>query len=304
MERDSVYFRQAQLLLRAIPFVAGERCFALKGGTAINLFHLPMPRLSVDIDLTYLPIEDRDTSLSSARAALERIVSAMMSVSPRMEAQVDYVSAEGLRAWVADAGVRVKIEINPVLRGAIVEPATMEVHPEVQEVLGFAEIQVLQRPDLYGGKICAALDRQHPRDLFDIHRLLEADGLTRQVFEGFLIYLISHGRPIAELLSPRLKDISTAYENQFMGMTEQPVSQEVLIEARDSLLRQIANRITESDKEFLLSVKRGTPQWERLSFAGVAQLPAVRWKQENIRKMTSAHRQAALSRLESVLEGL
>ena len=51
-----VYRRQVQLLIRVLPSIAEEACFALKGGTAINLFVRDMPRLSVDIDLTYLPV--------------------------------------------------------------------------------------------------------------------------------------------------------------------------------------------------------------------------------------------------------
>jgi hypothetical protein len=46
-------------LIRVLPSIAEEACFALKGGTAINLFVRDMPRLSVDIDLTYLPVQPR-----------------------------------------------------------------------------------------------------------------------------------------------------------------------------------------------------------------------------------------------------
>ena len=59
MPAAEMYRRQAALLVRTIPLVDEERCFALKGGTAINLFVRDMPRLSVDIDLTYLPNHDR-----------------------------------------------------------------------------------------------------------------------------------------------------------------------------------------------------------------------------------------------------
>jgi predicted nucleotidyltransferase component of viral defense system len=54
--KDSPYYKQVELMLKIIPLVAAERCFALKGGTAINLFVRDMPRFSVDIDLTYLAI--------------------------------------------------------------------------------------------------------------------------------------------------------------------------------------------------------------------------------------------------------
>lgn len=56
-----------------VPFVATEKEFALKGGTAINLFIRDMPRLSVDIDLTYVPVADRATSLKAIDAGMKRI---------------------------------------------------------------------------------------------------------------------------------------------------------------------------------------------------------------------------------------
>ncbi|TCQ91865.1 nucleotidyltransferase AbiEii toxin of type IV toxin-antitoxin system [Rahnella sp. JUb53] len=63
MDRESIYYRQVQLLLQLLPFIAKHDCFALKGGTAINLFIRNFPRLSVDIDLVYLPVLDREESL-------------------------------------------------------------------------------------------------------------------------------------------------------------------------------------------------------------------------------------------------
>ena len=73
MAVDETYRRQVALLVRTLPFVAEETCFALKGGTAINLFIRDMPRLSVDIDLTYLPLSDRAASLSEIDSTLRRI---------------------------------------------------------------------------------------------------------------------------------------------------------------------------------------------------------------------------------------
>lgn len=67
------YRSQVALLIRILPFVAEEPDFALKGGTAINLFVRDMPRLSVDIDLTYLPVQDRKASLAAIDAAMKRI---------------------------------------------------------------------------------------------------------------------------------------------------------------------------------------------------------------------------------------
>src|ERR1700675_2729843 len=67
------YRKQVALLVRILPLIAEEACFALKGGTAINLFVRNMPRLSVDVDLTYLPLLPRAESLAAIDAAMKRI---------------------------------------------------------------------------------------------------------------------------------------------------------------------------------------------------------------------------------------
>jgi predicted nucleotidyltransferase component of viral defense system len=73
MPMDESYRKQVALLVKIVPLVAKEVVFALKGGTAINLFLRNMPRLSVDIDLTYLPVKDRASSLKEIDTAMHRI---------------------------------------------------------------------------------------------------------------------------------------------------------------------------------------------------------------------------------------
>ena len=86
--RESPYFEQALLMLRVIPHVSSEECFALKGGTAINLFLRDMPRLSVDIDLAYLPVADeRDKALANISSALMRIGAAIRKAMPGVKIQ-------------------------------------------------------------------------------------------------------------------------------------------------------------------------------------------------------------------------
>lgn len=70
LDDNNIYRKQVQLLVRVLPLVDTEKCFALKGGTAINLFYRILPRLSVDIDLLYIPMDDRETALINIKAAL------------------------------------------------------------------------------------------------------------------------------------------------------------------------------------------------------------------------------------------
>jgi len=304
VDDESVYWQQVRLLVRTLPFVARQPVFALKGGTAINLFLHDMPRLSVDIDLAYLPIEDRPTSLQACKHALSEIAEAMRSTSPQHDVLEQLGREDELRLLVRDAGVQIKVEVSPVLRGAVFPSVPRDIHPFAADTFGFAHMLILSEPDLYGGKICAALDRQHPRDLFDVMLLLRSGGFSRAVMDAFLVYLISHGRPMAELLRPRPKDLTEAFVNQFQGLTREPVELGQLLQARIELQSEIARQLTDTDKQFLLSVKRDQPDWALHPIAGIDQLPAVQWKLQNVRAMTPQKRLESIDRLEAVLNQL
>ena len=239
MAFNDFYLRQVRLLVRVLPFVAAEPCFALKGGTAINLFIRDVPRLSVDIDLTYLPVEPRDTSLAAITAALKRIAAGIKTGVPGAQVTMSPREAEATKLVVRSEGSQIKIEVTPVLRGSVFEPKIRAVSETVESTFGFAEIAVVSFADLYAGKIVAALDRQHPRDLFDIRDLLRTEGITDDLRQAFLIYLVSHDRPMSEVLEPNRKDLTEEYAKGFEGMTEEAVSLLELAEAREALIATI-----------------------------------------------------------------
>src|SRR6202045_4292293 len=87
------YRKQVALLVRILPLIVEEACFALKGGTPINLFVRDMPRLSVDIDLTYVPVAPRTESLAAIDAAMKRIVARVQKAIP--DAKVTTSGSEG-----------------------------------------------------------------------------------------------------------------------------------------------------------------------------------------------------------------
>ncbi|WP_416399175.1 nucleotidyl transferase AbiEii/AbiGii toxin family protein [Allohahella sp. A8] len=301
MDKSSIYYRQVSLLLRLLPIVAEQTVFALKGGTAINLFIRNFPRLSVDIDLAYLPLEPRDAALLHARAALQQIV-ARTKAQPMLNASLHDNKLDELRVIVSSGDAVVKIEVSPVARGTLHEPITLSVVTAVEEEFGYAEIAVVSLPDLYGGKLCAALDRQHPRDLFDVYMLLRHEGITREIFTGFLTYALGHPRPIHELMAPRWKALTESYQDEFAGMTNTAVTQAQLEQTRTDMAAALQMHFTERDRNFLLSFKRGTPDWNLFDEPAAAQLPAVRWKLMNIEKLaTNAVRhQQQIALLESV----
>lgn len=303
MAYRDLYEKQVALLVRVMPFVADEAAFALKGGTAINLFVRDMPRLSVDIDLTYVPVEPREASLKGIDAAMRRIGATISKnlkgarVAPRI------LNPENIAAKldVELDGARIKIEVTPVSRGCVYAPVTMSVSAQVEENFGFAETQVVSFPDLYAGKIVAALDRQHPRDLFDVRQLLATEGLSDELRAAFIVYMLSHNRPMSEVLAPRLKDLALEFDRGFVGMTTEPVALDDLLGARDALIADAVGNMPDEHRKFLIGFKRGEPDWQLLGLPHVADLPAVKWRQQNYDKLGKDERAGEVEKLERVL---
>jgi predicted nucleotidyltransferase component of viral defense system len=303
LDSSNIYYKQVQLLLEVLPYINNESCFALKGGTAINMFVRDMPRLSVDIDLMYLPVEDRTSSLKHIAESLERIAqeidkSLRGSKVYRLEQRGDRTLS---KLQVERAAVRIKIETSPVMRGTVKEPMIKMVSPKVEEVFGFGETVVVHHDDLYAGKICAALDRQHPRDFFDVRGLLDNEGISDSLMNVFIVYLISSSQPISKLLQPNLIDISHTFEEQFVGMTTEPIELKLLTDTRKELIRLLHQKLTQKHKAFLLGFKKGDPDWSLLPFKNIDALPSVKWKMLNLEKMDKAKHAEALKKLERSL---
>lgn len=285
MAYSDAYRRQVELLIQTLPHVGDEHCFALKGGTAINLFIRDMPRLSVDIDLTYLPIADRPASLAEIDAALKRIAERIRHSdnSIQITESAPHTQREITKLVVrARDRTQIKIEVTPVLRGCVYSPQIMPVSAKVEDQFGFAETHVLSFEDLYAGKIMAALDRQHPRDLFDVHLLLENEGISNDSRAALIVYLISHDHSPHSLLDPVLRDISQDFEKNFIGMTEDVITLDTLLDARNRLIADVTGKMPDHHKEFLVSFYNRNPDWQLLGLEGVSTLPAVKWRELNL----------------------
>ena len=241
MPASEHYRRQVGLLIRVLPLVAEEQVFALKGGTAINLFIRDLPRLSVDIDLTYLPVAGRPESLADIDAAMQRIAERARAGLPGTRVHEAILVNDGAvnKVFVRDGDVQVKIEVTPVIRGCVYDPTRRTVTARVEAEFGFAETQLVSFADLYAGKLVAALDRQHPRDLFDVKGLLADEGIVGNM--------------------PR------------------------------------------AHKDLLMSFEAGRPDWSLIDVPQAAELPAVRWRQENLNKLDHHRREALLDGLRAAL---
>jgi hypothetical protein len=300
---DEAYRKQAALVVKIVPFVAADPSFALKGGTAINLFLRDMPRLSVDLDLTYVPVADRAASLKGIDAAMRRIAKGVHRGIPgaRVNTSAPKGEKDITKLIVRADDAQIKIEVTPVLRGCVYEPAVRSVSARVEAEFGFAEMPVVSFADLYAGKIVAALDRQHPRDLFDVRDLLAYEGIDDALRKAFIVYLLSHDRPMAEVLAPARLDVTVEYKRGLEGLVDKPVTLDELLRAREDLIREIVGKMPLQHRRFLLSVKRGEPDWTLLDLPSAKDLPAVRWKLENLAKLSAAKRSQLLAGLSDAL---
>jgi Nucleotidyl transferase AbiEii toxin, Type IV TA system len=255
----------------------------------------------VDIDLTDVPVQPRPESLAAIDAALGRIIDrAKKSIRG---AQIMQTRIEGARTrlLVRAEGVQTKIEVTPVLRGCVYRPDLRGVAEVVEETFGFAEMPIVSFADLYAGKLLAALDRQHPRDFFDVRDLLANEGIDDALRRAFIVYLISHDRPMHEVLRARRKDISEEFLHGFNGMTENPITIEELVAAREAMIAGIVGKMRIAHRKFLISFERGEPDWNLLGLPAAADLPAVKWRQINLDTLTREKRTALVGKLENVL---
>jgi hypothetical protein len=279
---DSTYLRQAELVVRCIPAIAAEPSFAIKGGTAINLFQLNLPRLSVDIDLTFLPVTDRSTAIAGINAALQRI-------EKRLEARGIAVRTRGTDVSRKIAcfanGAEIKIEPNFILRGTAYPVRKLELSSKMSEIVGVsAEMQVLSFKELYGGKVCAALDRQHPRDLFDMAQFYKSHSLD-EIKEGFLVLALGHNRPLHELLGPMIQEQSEIFDQQFAGMSDVPFSYDEHLATLERLTADVKGLFDDGDKQRLLDFVSLSGEENAWGIPHFDELPAIRWKRRNLESL-------------------
>lgn len=303
---DNSYAQTVRLLLAVASDVFANEIFAMKGGTAINLFVQDMPRLSVDIDVVYLPWA------TPREAALRAIADEIAAIAARLEAlglTSRAIASKGMgdtKLIVENDTSQVKIEVNVVFRGAIMPTERRSLCARTAEMFSAElELPTLQPDELYGSKLVAAMDRQHPRDLFDVWNLYQSGGLSAATIECFVTYLAGHNRPTHEVLFCNEKEITDEFHNGFVGMTTgEPVPLETLLETRARLCADLPKLLTDKHRQFLVGLANAEPNWSLLACPYAADLPALRWKLANLetfRKSRPADFQKQARELESKL---
>jgi predicted nucleotidyltransferase component of viral defense system len=280
---NPIYLDTARLLIQVAPRVFSEDTFALKGGTAINLFIRNMPRLSVDLDLVFVDHAlPRDQALAQIGEALQRSAEQLRhrGFQTRIQPAVD---ASETKLLVRRGPVEVKIEVNFVMRGTVHPVCRTALLPRARDaLLADLEIPVVSLEDAYGGKLVAAMDRQHPRDLFDVMQLFAHEGITAGIRHAFVIYLASHNRPVHEVLFAAPRDITQEFQRTFQGMTAEPVALDDLLATRERLMHELQSTLDANERRFLLTLVANQPDWSLLNVPHVHELPGVRWKLQNL----------------------
>ena len=295
---DDIYRRQVALLFRIIPPVFRIKDLAVHGGTAINLFYKNMPRYSVDIDLTYIPITDRRTSIDVINTHLTQLKQMIERTVPGIKV---VHKPDVLKLQCSYEGAMVKIEVNGTKRGIIGATGDHMLCARAQNEFQMGcKARIVSFSQLYGGKITAALSRQHPRDLFDC-KYMEIDNF-KDVKDGFMLCLLGSDKPIIESLRPNSIDQTEALEKQFAGMSDVPFSYADYEDARINLVKMVNDNLDSADKDFLLSFEVGNPIWNLCCAGDLSAYPSIRWKQQNIIKLKEINPQKHLDGINKLRE--
>lgn len=287
MIMHEIYKKQVALLIRIMPSIYRIEDFAVHGGTAINLFHKNMPRYSVDIDLTYTRIQGREESFASIKKHLKTLKAYIEKSIPNIRVIPKY---NVLKLHCTLNGATVIIEVNGTKRGIIAPTEDIMLCQKAQEEFSMSCIaRIVSFSELYGGKIAAALSRQHPRDLFDC-KYMEISSFD-EVKKGFIFNLLGSDKPIIESLQPNRINQSPALENQFQGMSNIEFTYKDYEQAREHLISLVNNSLTKTDKEFIISFEEGNPDWSKCIAGDLSNYPSVQWKLQNIHKLKAENLQ-------------
>ena len=285
---NPTYVQTVNLLLDIAPTVFQTPRFAMKGGTALNLFVQDLPRLSVDIDVVFINhLADRDTALEEIAQEIQRIEGATAEMGYETRTRKVHGGDE-VKLDIFSAEAEVKVEVNFVFRGTVLPVQTRSLSEKTQALFSKnIQIPVLSPSELYGSKLVAAMDRQHPRDLFDVIKMYESHGLTQEILDCFVVYLAGHNRPVHEVLFSNPHPMEETFKNEFVGMTSEPIELDALLNTQQQLMAELPQALTQNHRNFLLSLVQATPDWSLLPFNHLQNMPAIKWKLQNLINLKS-----------------
>lgn len=187
---------------------------------------------------------------------------------------------------VGNGAAQVKVEVNFVFRGTVLPALTRALVASAESLFTTAvSVPVLATPELYGSKLVAAMDRQHPRDIFDVMLMRQHHDWHDALTDCFVAYLAGHNRPVHEVLFPKVKPLAVSFSSEFAGMTRDDVSLDALVQTQVHLINELPKRLRPHHKQFLLSLVQCDPAWELMPYAHLRELPALKWKLLNLNKL-------------------
>lgn len=285
-EMKEEYLDVVRLLVRVAPVIFAEPGYALKGGTAINLFVRDLPRLSVDLDLVFTDYRlNRTNSLAAISTGLGNMASRVSKLGLQVHVS-SKTDGEETKLFIRQGRTEVKVEINQVLRGTMHPVVSMRMVQSARDQLkADLRLPVLSADELYGGKLVAALDRNHPRDWFDVMLLLKQEGITASIRRCFVAYLAAHNRPPHEVLFGPAKSLAESFDREFLGMTSHAVSLTELEDVQRVVRNELPNQLDEAERRFLVSLVSNVPDWTLLGIPHLQHMPAIRWKLTNLERL-------------------
>lgn len=301
IDNFNIFFKsQAELVLEILGLFDWENCFALKGGTAINYFYSNMPRLSIDIDLVYLPVKSRTETIKEIKIRLADFINKINGIYKQVKIIKESESNPVGILYIDNGKAKIKIEPNIVIRGTVLPVKNASLNQDVMKYFGQElEVKCLDFKEIIAGKLVAAVDRQHPRDIFDIMLFLDNNHTNEleHVIELFIIYLSQSNRPFSELLNPKYNDFENAYKTSFIGMLRKEVNLNILIKKRIEIFEIVKNNVKSRHKEFLISLLNLEPKWDLIAFKNIKNLPGILWKLKNIEKMNDEKRKNEINKI-------
>jgi len=285
---NPAYVQTVNLLLDIAPTVFQAPRFAMKGGTALNLFVQDLPRLSVDIDVVFIDhLPDRVTALEEIAQEIQRIEAATAEMGYGTRTRKVHGGDE-VKLDIFSADAEVKVEVNFVFRGTVLPVQTRSLSEKTQALFSKnIQLPLLSPSELYGSKLVAAMDRQHPRDLFDVLKMYESHGLTQEILDCFVVYLAGHNRPVHEVLFSNPQPIEGTFKNEFVGMTSEPINLDALLNTQQRLMTELPQTLTQNHRNFLLSLVQAKPDWSLLPYEHLQDMPAIKWKLQNLSNLKS-----------------
>ena len=290
-----IRLRQLLIEFRKHPFLR-ER-LVLKGGTAVNLFYLELARLSVDIDLNYIGQLDREEMQRERPGIITATEQITKALGYKVQSSADnYALNEWFLAYQNHIGRpdQIQVEINFLMRASALAPQLRQAVAIGDEAA--CEFPALAIEELFAGKIRAMIDRQHPRDLYDLFRFRKAP----------LSYDSELMRKLAVLFGSTLnRDLRSYSMSRFADIDEEAIKRLLypLLKAEDrptgAEMLAVAKPILESvldhrrEASFLEAIATGKYQPELLfpKDAGIVNRirrhPALLWKAENVRQYLS-----------------